>query len=162
MIKLKSSILGTEIFSLMVDTQLSKDGTPLTLTGPTVTGTTFTYTTQLNSFQRRDYGSYNCTATVRPLQSLSYLLGTDILSDTLIITPSKRYNNVVAYCVLQCYNVHCTCMGKLFLLQLMSGPFSPVHQPQWRSAGVLQLREILILLDTGSSMAMDRMHQYHQ
>ena len=81
----------------MVDTQLSKDGTPLTLTGPTVIGTAFTYTTQLNSFQRSDYGSYNCTATVRPLQSLTYLTGTDILSDILIVTPSKHYNIVITY-----------------------------------------------------------------
>ena len=88
-IKLHSAILGSEIFLLVVDAQLSRDGTPLALTGPVVTGTTFTYTTQLNSFGKSDYGSYNCTATVRPQPSSTYLIGVDILSDSLTITASK-------------------------------------------------------------------------
>ena len=88
-VKLNSSILDFEIFLLMVDVQLSKDGTKLALIGPTVTGTTFTYTTQLNSFGKSDFGNYTCTATIRPLPSLIYLTGTDILSDTLTITAGK-------------------------------------------------------------------------
>ena len=43
-LELNSAIVASEIFLLMVDTQLSRDGTPMTLTGPTIRDTTFTYT----------------------------------------------------------------------------------------------------------------------
>ena len=84
-VMLNSAILGSEIFLVTVDAQLSKDGTLLVLTGPIVTGTTFTYTVQLNSFQKSDFGSYTCTATVRPHLTSTYLIGVDVLSDTLSI-----------------------------------------------------------------------------
>ena len=87
-VDLNSAILGSEIFLLTVNAHLSKDGTVLTLAGPIVTaGTIFTYTTQLNSFQMSDFGNYTCTATVRPRQTSTYLVGVDILSDTLNIKP---------------------------------------------------------------------------
>ena len=88
-VKLHPAILGSEIFLLVVDAQLSRDGTPLALTGPIVTGTTFTYTAQMNVFGKSDYGNYTCTATVTPQPSLTFLIGTDVLSDTLTITASK-------------------------------------------------------------------------
>ena len=84
-LELNSVIEAFEIFSLMVDVQLSRDGTPLTLTGPTLTGTAITYTTQLNSFGRSDSGNYTCTATVRPEPSLIYVTGSETLSDTVYI-----------------------------------------------------------------------------
>ena len=84
-LELNSAIVVSEIFSLMVDVQLSRDGTPLTLTGPTVTGTTFTYTTQLNSTGRSESGNYTCNATVRPQPTLTYLTGSETLSDTVNI-----------------------------------------------------------------------------
>ena len=99
--ELNSAILGSEIFLLTVDAQLSKDGTPLTLTGPTVTGTTFTYTTQLDPFERNDYGNYTCIATIRPQQTSSYLLGVDVLSDTLNIRPS--INSIIINLILYIY-----------------------------------------------------------
>ena len=49
-LELNSAVVASEIFLLMVDTQLSRDGTLLALNGPTVSGTTFTYTRQFESF----------------------------------------------------------------------------------------------------------------
>ena len=86
-VELNSAILGSEIFHLTVNAQLSKDGTRLALTGPIVTGTTFTFTTELNSFQRSDFGNYTCTATIRPQSTSVYLTGIDVLSETLNIEP---------------------------------------------------------------------------
>jgi hypothetical protein len=70
-----------------VDAQLLRDidDTQLALTGPTVTGTIFTYTTLLKSFQKSDFGSYTCTVTIRPTPSSTYLTGVDVLSDILSI-----------------------------------------------------------------------------
>ena len=51
---------------------------------------------------------------------------------------------------------------QLFLLQLTFKLLSPVPQLQWRSAGILQLiRDLVILIsvDTGSFMVMERMYQ---
>ena len=76
-LELNSAVVASEIILLTVDTQLFHDGTLLTLTGPTVSGTTFTYTTQLNSFGRSDSGNYTCTATVRPRPTLNYLTGNE-------------------------------------------------------------------------------------
>ena len=89
-VKLNSSILDSEIFLLMVDVQLFRNGSPLPVFGPIVNGTTFIYTTRLNSFQRSDYGSYNCTATVRPRPTSIYLTGIEVLSNTLAIIPGKH------------------------------------------------------------------------
>ena len=71
----------------MVDTQLLRDRTPLTLTEPTIRDTTFTYiyTTQINSFERSDSGRYTCTATVRPDLALTYVTGNETLSATVNI-----------------------------------------------------------------------------
>ena len=87
-VELNSAILGSEIFLLAVNAQLSKNGTVLALAGPVVTaGTIFTYTMQLNLFRMNDFGKYTCTATVRPQPTSAYLRGTDVLSDTLNIKP---------------------------------------------------------------------------
>ena len=83
--ELNSAVVASEIFLLMVDTQLFHDGTLLTLTGPTVSGTTSTYTTQLNSFGRSDSGNYTRTATVRLEPTLTYLTGNETLSTTVNI-----------------------------------------------------------------------------
>ena len=74
--------MESDLSVLMVDAQLSRDGTPLTLTGPTVAGTTFTYTIQLNSFGRSDSGNYTCTATVRPQPPSTFLTESGEQSDT--------------------------------------------------------------------------------
>ena len=44
----------------------------------------------------------------------------------------------------------------------MFKPLSPVPLPQWRSAGVLHLVELLTSLDTGSSMAIEISYYYLQ
>ena len=89
-VELHPAVLDSEIFLLMVDTQLSRNGFPLPLTGPTVTGTIFTYTTLLDSFQKSDFGNYTCTTTIRPHPSSTYLTGIDVLSNTLNIKPGKH------------------------------------------------------------------------
>ena len=68
-------VLPSDLSLLMVDTQLSRDGTTLPLTGPMVSGTTFTYTIQLNSFGRNDSGNYACSANVTLRQPSTYLTG---------------------------------------------------------------------------------------
>lgn len=89
-VELNSAILGSEMSLLMVLAQVSKDeGTLLALTGPIVTGSTFTYTTQLKSFEKNDFGNYTCIATVKPQPTSTYLTGTAVLSDTLIIKTGK-------------------------------------------------------------------------
>ena len=70
----------SDLSLLMVDVQMSKDGTTLALTGPTVTDTNFTYTIQLDSFGRRDSGNYICKATVSLRQPSIYLTGIGVLS----------------------------------------------------------------------------------
>ena len=89
-VELSPSVVNSDLSVLMVDAQLSRDGTPLTLTGPTVAGTTFTYTIQLDSFGRNDSGNYTCTATVRPHPNSTFLAGNDTLSDTVRITSGKN------------------------------------------------------------------------
>ena len=87
-----SAIVASDLSLLMVNIQLSRDGTPLS--NPTVlpaTGTTFTYTARLNSFGRNDSGNYTCTATVRPQPTAAYLTGGEMLqSDTIDIRAGMR------------------------------------------------------------------------
>ena len=104
-IKMNSAILGSEILLLAVGAQLSKEGTLLTLDGPIGNDTTVTYTAQLNSFQKSDFGRYICTAIVRPQPSSTCITGNDTLSDTINIEPGRhiyydilrRTNNEVSY-----------------------------------------------------------------
>ena len=85
-----TTVVDSDLSLLMVDAQLSRDGTPLTLTGPTVTGTTFTYTIQLNSFGMNDSGNYNCSATVKPKPTSSYLVGEQMLSNEVRVTTGNK------------------------------------------------------------------------
>ena len=93
--KLNSSILDSEIFLLTMDAELLRNGIPLSLVGPIVNRTTFTYTTQLNSFGKNDFGNYTCMATIRPQPTSAYLTGTDVLSETLIIIPGELYHLMI-------------------------------------------------------------------
>ena len=86
---LNSAIMGSENALLMVDAQLSRNETPLTLPGVTVTVTTFFYTTQLNPFRRTDSGNYTCAATVRPQPTSTYLTGNEMLSSSINIKAGK-------------------------------------------------------------------------
>ena len=87
-VELGLAVVDSDLSLLMVEAQLTRDGTTLTLTGPKVTGTTFTYTIQLDSFSRNDSGKYICTATVTPQSTSSYLTGSAVLSKTAIINAS--------------------------------------------------------------------------
>ena len=78
------AIVASDVSLLMVDTQLSRDGTLLTLTGPTVTGATITFTTQFNSFGKSDSGNYTCTATVAPQPSAIYLTGNETVQSNTV------------------------------------------------------------------------------
>ena len=71
-----------ELLLLTVDVQIYRDGTPLALTHLRRTGTTFTYTIKLESFDAGDSGNYTCTATVRPQSTTAYLTESDVLSST--------------------------------------------------------------------------------
>ena len=88
-------VVDSELSLLMVAAQLSRDDTPLTLTDPTVTGTTFTYTTQLDSFGKNDSGNYTCSATVTRVQSSStYLTGSGQATTLVEIVVGKCFKNI--------------------------------------------------------------------
>ena len=95
-VEMAQGVVDSDLSLLMVDAQLSRDGTPLTLTGPTVTGTTFTYTIQLDSFGRNDSGNYNCSATVRRVQSTStYLTGSGQATTVVEIVVCKNFKKIL-------------------------------------------------------------------
>ena len=74
-VEMGEGVSQSDLSLLMVDAQLSRDGTPLDRTGPVISGTTFTYTFQVYLFSSNDSGIFNCTATVRPQQTSTYLTG---------------------------------------------------------------------------------------
>ena len=76
----------TNLSMLMVDVQLSRDGTPLTLTDQSQNGTTFTYTIQLDSFGRNDSGDYNCNASVRSQTFTTYLENSLIIMNNIKVS----------------------------------------------------------------------------
>ena len=84
-VNLDKSVVGSDLSLLMVDAQLSRDGITLALSGPTVTGTTFTYTIRLDLFGKKDSGNYTCTATVRPRSTSTYPSGRAVLYATIYI-----------------------------------------------------------------------------
>ena len=83
-----STVMGIELPLLTVDAELSRDGVPLPLTGPTVTGTTLVYSTRLSSFGRKDSGNYTCQVTVGASSNnySPYLDGISHLSHTARLT----------------------------------------------------------------------------
>ena len=79
-------IVESDLPLVMVEVQLSRDGAPLS--NPTISsvkGTIFTYTTQLSSFGRSDFGNYSCTATIRPQPTAIYLTGNETVQSNAII-----------------------------------------------------------------------------
>ena len=83
---LNSVILESDLSLLMVSAQLTHpNGTMLSVSN-TMRGTTFTYTTQLNSFGRTDSGNYTCNATIGPQPSSTYLMGIEMLSNGVEVT----------------------------------------------------------------------------
>ena len=91
------AILESELSMVTVEARLSTPNeATLSLSSPTISGTTFTYTTQLISFERSDSGSYTCVATVRPQPSATHLNGVGMLSNSIRITVGK--SNKIAIC----------------------------------------------------------------
>ena len=93
-VTMNQTVRESDLIILTVDTHLSVlGGESRALTGPRVTGTTFTYTTQLNSFGRSDSGNYICRSTVRPQPEISsYLMITassPVASQALGLISSK-------------------------------------------------------------------------
>ena len=77
--------MESELSSLMVDAQLSRDGiTMRNLSNLTRSSTTFTYTIVVSSFHRSDSRNYTCVATIRPKPLSVYLYGTGKLSSNQI------------------------------------------------------------------------------
>ena len=74
-VELGPAVMESELSLLMVSAQLSRDGTMLNLTGPTMTDTTFTFEAAVNSFNKSNVGNYTCTATIRPRPSSTFLTG---------------------------------------------------------------------------------------
>ena len=81
-LRLNSAIVASDLSLLMVEIQLSRDG--VLFDNPLATDITFTYTIQLNSFGRSDFGNYTCTATIRPLPTAVYLTGNETLQSNII------------------------------------------------------------------------------
>ena len=79
---LNSAIVASDLSLLMVEIQLSRDG--VLFDNPSATDITFTYTTQLNSFGRSDFGNYTCNATIRPQPTAVYLTGNETLQSIAI------------------------------------------------------------------------------
>ena len=91
-VELSPALRASNVSLLMVDTQLSRDGTPQTLTDPTVTSSTFTYTRRFESFGRSDSGNYTCTANIRPTgPTASYIIGSAERTSTSEITIGMLY-----------------------------------------------------------------------
>ena len=76
-VEFSPSVMESDLPSLLtVNAQLSRDGTMLSLAGPTTTDAGFTFGVQVDSFNDSFIGNYSCDATVRPAQSSSqYLTG---------------------------------------------------------------------------------------
>ena len=86
--KLSQTLLKSELSLVVVDAQLSRDGTPVPLTGPMVSDKTFSYIFQIESFETNDSGNYTCSATVQ--SNSAFLNMSDSLSHTLWVTTGEQ------------------------------------------------------------------------
>ena len=116
---LNMAIVGNDVSLLMVEIQLSRDGVLFdNPSQPSVTDTTFIYTTQLNSFGRSDFGNYTCTATIRPQPTAVYLTGNETLQSNAINIKACMCGSIVP--------LACNCVNKLtctfFLFIIVSAP----------------------------------------
>ena len=85
-VEMNPVVLESELSLLRVDALLIRpDGTILDLANPSISGTTFTYTTQVTTLGDSDVGNYICTATVRSQAKSTYLAGTGALSGRIEI-----------------------------------------------------------------------------
>ena len=85
-------MLTSELSLLMVTAMLTRqDGSVLNLSNPVMSGTTYNFTTQVNSLGDSDVGDYTCTATVRLQASQSpFLIGMgELVSNPIKIVIGK-------------------------------------------------------------------------
>ena len=73
-VEFSPSVMESDLSLLMVEARLSRDGTVLSLAGPTATATGFTFGAHVSCFSDSDVGNYSCNATVAPTQSSSQFL----------------------------------------------------------------------------------------
>ena len=91
-VELSPALRASDVSLLMMDIRMSRDGTQQTLTGPTVTGSTVTYTRRFGSFGRNDSGNYTCTVNIRPTgPTASYIIGSAERTSTSEITIGVLY-----------------------------------------------------------------------
>ena len=88
-VELGPVVLESDLSLLLVYTQLSRDGTTLALTGPTVVGTKFIYSFQIKSFTACDNGNYVCAATVSPQFASPYIIGNGTLTGQATVVVGK-------------------------------------------------------------------------
>ena len=91
------AVVGTNLSLLMVDVQLSRDGTTLALTGQTMTGTRFTYSSRITSFKMNNVGDYICTATVSLRSAQTYITGNATITGRATFEIGKHIILVLFY-----------------------------------------------------------------
>ena len=88
-IELHPALIETD--PITVELQMLKDGIPLNVSSPTVTGrTTYVYTLQLMKFQKSDAGHYFCFAHLRPEPPSSYLNESSTVINTTQVTAGSK------------------------------------------------------------------------
>ena len=98
-------------FSLLTaHIQLSRNENPLPPTSNlTINGTTFTYTTQLNSFERTDSGNYTCIATFR--SNISHITMSNPVTNSINITTGKIAILMHNHAMQSGYLMLCRCLS---------------------------------------------------
>ena len=80
---------------LVVNASLDRpDGSTLLLSDPILSGTTYRFITQVNSFGGSDVGNYTCTATVRSQLIASYFTGIGQLKSNPIEIVIGKYKRM--------------------------------------------------------------------
>ena len=88
----------SELSLLMVEAQLFRDGTPLMLDDPTMSGSSLVFGSEISSFNDSSVGNYSCTATISPASSSRFLTGTGQGTSPLVrLTVGKQssYKNTI-------------------------------------------------------------------
>ena len=90
-------VVGTNLSLLMVDAQLSRDGTMMTLTGPNTPGARFIFSSQITSFEMCNVGDYICTATVSLSSAQIYISGNATATGRATIDIASKNKLVLLY-----------------------------------------------------------------
>ena len=106
-VELSAAVTETDLSLLTVNAQLTGGGNTPTSSGPTISGSTLTYSFSLGPFMRTGSDNYTCTATIGPTDP-SFLTPalTDRQADTIAITIiQSRFNHSKLYSVLTIFHV---------------------------------------------------------